>query len=164
MSKEPTTRTRWSCAPRRPAKTYLPTGIALANGKSVTVLPKAQAIPVKQIFIFTTSKDNQRTATVGLLRGTVPIGKVTLEGMIPKLKGEAAIKVTINTNSSGDTTVTMEEIGTDLKVEKDVGSIIDWDEYLNERATEAYETYKKGLAKQTDMILGRDGVIGELPE
>ncbi|PVF96228.1 hypothetical protein CPB86DRAFT_516814 [Serendipita vermifera] len=164
MSEEPTTRTIWSCGPGIPVKAYLPMGITLANGKSVTVLPKGQTLPVARKFIFTTPKDDQQTATVRLLRGALPIGEVTLEGMIPRPRSKAAIKVTINTNGSGGMTATVEEIGTDLKLEKDVGSVIDWNEYLNERATEAYETYKKSLDKQTDMILGRDGVIGELPE
>ncbi|PVF99030.1 hypothetical protein CPB86DRAFT_316951 [Serendipita vermifera] len=164
MSDKPTTQTRQVSTLGTPAEAYLPIGVALSTGKSVTILPKGRNFSVGRIFFFTTSKDNQQTATVRLLRGNVPIGEVTLEGMIPRPKGEPAIKVTSSYKPPGGITVTVGEIGTDLKVKKDVENVINCDDYFNGKVTEACEAYEKCLDKQIDMTFGENGIIGELPE
>ncbi|PVF91311.1 hypothetical protein CPB86DRAFT_820594 [Serendipita vermifera] len=133
MSRQPTA---YSTSSMRKNTTYLPIGIILANGKSVTVLPKDQNLPFEQKFIFTTSQDNQRT-------------------------GQAAIKVIISTDSVGHAGAIVEEVGTDLQNAQLIGDVIDWSEYWNDSRNKAYE---ESADKQQVMTLERNGVIGALPE
>ncbi|PVF92267.1 hypothetical protein CPB86DRAFT_791312 [Serendipita vermifera] len=76
-----------------PAIAPLPIGIALANGKTTTIVPASTHCPVERQMFFTNSQDNQTTVTVKLLRGTTPINELTLKGLTPKPRGEARIKV-----------------------------------------------------------------------
>jgi hypothetical protein len=67
-------------------------GIVLANGKSVTILPKGESMPFKWKFIFATSQDNQNSATVQLCRDSIPDAKVTLVGLMPRSGGHAPLR------------------------------------------------------------------------
>ncbi|PVF92275.1 hypothetical protein CPB86DRAFT_791321 [Serendipita vermifera] len=140
-----------------PAKTYLPTGITLANGKTITMVPTRTFCPVERKLFFTNSHDNQTAATVKILRGTIPFKKLTLEGLTPKPRGEARIKVTFEIGEHGDTSLKIEECGTDKKVYQGFGSIL----YRSKLEMDAYE--KETTNKQIEMTIGADGIVGELP-
>lgn len=86
---------------------------------------------------------------------------MTLEGLIPRTKGQAAIKVTISTDSVGHAGAIVEEVGTDLQSAQLIGDVIDWREYWNDSRNKAYE---ESADKQQVMTLERNGVIGALPE
>jgi hypothetical protein len=141
-------------------RTRVSTGITLANGRVVIVLPRRANLPIQQDVIFTTSQDDQTTVTVQLCLGAIPRAEVTLKGLIPRLKGQAAIKVTLNVTAYGYTTVTMNEIGTNLQIEKALGAVLD--PFASD--TNARKAVKGSTTEQVEMSLGKDGVIGELPE
>ncbi|PVF92268.1 hypothetical protein CPB86DRAFT_791314 [Serendipita vermifera] len=128
----------------------VPIGITLANGKTVTIVTYC---PVNRKVLFTNSQDNQTTATVKILVGTTPFNKLTLEGLTPKPKGQTRIKVTLAFTKYGFAKMTVEEVGTDKKVHRDLGRILNW----------GVDTRKDTTNEQVDMIVGMDGVIGELP-
>ncbi|PVF92717.1 hypothetical protein CPB86DRAFT_165208 [Serendipita vermifera] len=140
-----------------PTKTRLPTGIALASGKTVTIVSANTYCPVKCKMLFTNSQDNQTTATAKILRGTAPFNELTLTGLTPKLKGEARIKVIFEITKYGDANLGIEEFGTDNKVHRDFESLLIW----NQAEIDAYE--KETTNKQIDKTVGADGVVGELP-
>jgi hypothetical protein len=142
----------------RPPQTPLPMGIKLANGNVMTIVPKGEALPIERLLIFTTSKDDQHTATVQFCPG-MPEAKVTLEGLAPRLRGQAAIKVTLYIDIYGITMLTMEEIRTGLKITADretVARLYIPDAHSNGKS--------EGAEKQVEMVVGKDGIIGELPE
>jgi hypothetical protein len=151
------------CGFGEPISTYLPTGIILADGKSMMILPDNEDLPAKRKFTLTTSQDNQTTATIRLVRGNVPFGEISLEGLIPRPKGQAAINFTLDIDEDGATTVTMEEVGTDLKKDISLGDIDSWD-HSKIAPHEAYQTYHKGESKQVGITIGENGIVGELPE
>ncbi|PVF91838.1 hypothetical protein CPB86DRAFT_791756 [Serendipita vermifera] len=133
-----------------PETTYLTSGITLANGELVTIVPKDEELPTIRRVILTTSQDNQTTVTVRLNRGSAPFGEVKLEGLIPRPKGQAAIKVTLQIGPYGDVVMTVEEVGTDLKKVQTLGSIL-----YSRPGTDG--TY-------LEMTFGKNGSVGELPE
>jgi hypothetical protein len=131
--------------------TYSPTGIILVDGRLVTILPGFIVLPVERKVWFTTSQDDQTTITIRLIEGVMPLGEVKLEGLSPRPKGQSRIKVTLSIDSHGWTSVTAEELGSNLTRSKALGIMI-----RDSTVIEGYE--------QTGMMIGRDGVIGELPE
>ncbi|PVF92715.1 hypothetical protein CPB86DRAFT_819406 [Serendipita vermifera] len=135
----------------------IPAGITLANGKTVTIVAVDTPCPINRKVLFTNSQDNQTTATVKIICGTTRVDELTIEGLSPKSKGKARIKVTCEITDDGDAGLTIEEVGTDNKVCRDFGNIWYWD-------TEEVYAYKQETTnKQIDMILGADGIVGELP-
>lgn len=88
-----------------------------------------------------------------------PVGEVTLEGLIPKLKGQTRIKVTLRIDSIEDTRMTVEELDTGLKQAKDFGDLFLWDS-----EDTGYSVDMESMSEPTAMTFGEDGVIGELPE
>ncbi|PVF92266.1 hypothetical protein CPB86DRAFT_717745 [Serendipita vermifera] len=137
----------------------LPISVILANGHLVMVIPEKEKLPMKATAIFTTSRDNQTTATIRMYVSITPVGEVTLEGLIPKLKGQTRIKVTLRIDSIEDTRMTVEELGTGLKQAKDFGDLFLW--YLEDTG---YSVDMESMSEPTAMTFGEDGVIGELPE
>ncbi|PVF92714.1 hypothetical protein CPB86DRAFT_801802 [Serendipita vermifera] len=140
-----------------PIEILLPTGITLANGIPITIVSANTYCPVECKLFFTNSKDNQTTATVKILHGTTPVNELTLKGLTPKLKGDARIKVMFEINQHGDASLGIEEVGGDNKVYKDFEDILIWDQ----AEIDAYA--KETTNKQIDMVIGADGVVGELP-
>jgi hypothetical protein len=145
-----------------PIYIFLPIGIATADGKSVTIFSEEEDAPAERKFILTTSQDDQTTASIRLVRGNEPFGEISLEGMIPRPKGQAAIKFMLSIDDSAETMVTMEEVGTDLKRDKSLGNIENWRSNITQY--EAYQRYYKEESKQVSIAIGENGSIGELPE
>ncbi|PVF92270.1 hypothetical protein CPB86DRAFT_197224 [Serendipita vermifera] len=143
--------------PGGPAKARLPAGITLANGKTITIVSACTYCPVERKLFFTNSQDNQTTATVKIVRGITPFQKLTLEGLTPKPRGEARIKVIFEIGRHGYTSLKIEEGGTDKKVYQSFESIL----YCDRLEMDAYE--KQTTGKQIDMTIGADGIVGELP-
>ncbi|PVG00310.1 hypothetical protein CPB86DRAFT_238277 [Serendipita vermifera] len=138
-------------------------GVKLADGEIVTVIPEHSRLPATRQFYFTTSKDNQTSASLQFFRGTVPCGKVTLEGLVPRSRGTARIKLSVEWVlcrttwvSCDSTTIEVEELGSAVRAKGDLGAI-DW---VDVQKNKGYEEGDKQLAP----IFGRDGVIGALPE
>jgi hypothetical protein len=133
--------------------TCLPIEIALANGKSVIVVLDHIQNP-RGSFFFTTSQDNQTTATVQVSRDTHPWASLTLEGMIPRPRGEALLKVTFRVDGY-DAIIVVEEIETGLKSSEFRGDTI---------SPPKLNTYEESIGNRVEMVFGKDGIIGELPE
>jgi hypothetical protein len=135
-------------------------GITLADGNTVTVSYDFLAVPLKWIFMFTTCRDHQTTATVRLCRGTKLCAKVTLQGMAPRPRGQGMIKVFVNASRHDNTAVSIEEIGTSLKIINTLGTALQlFKPYKN-----VIEVGEESTGAQIGMSLGKDGIIGELPE
>jgi hypothetical protein len=145
-----------------PIRTFLPIGITIANGKSVTIFSENEDAPAERKFILTTSQDNQTTATIRLVKGNEPFGEISLDGFIPRPKGQAAIKFTLSIDDSAEMMVTIEEVGTDLKKDKSLGNIENWRSRIT--PYQAYKKYHMGESKQVGITIGENGIIGELPE
>ncbi|PVF99032.1 hypothetical protein CPB86DRAFT_849571 [Serendipita vermifera] len=154
MTREPTSPEEFSFG--GPVTTHVPFGITLANGELVIVVPKDEQLPLVRIAIFTTSRDDQTTVTVRPNEDSTAFGEVKLEGLTPRPKGEAAIKVTMDIAQYGDAVMTVAEVGTDLKVEN-LGNIL-------ESRPDAHGTYPEGSQKRNQMTFGKNGFVGELPE
>jgi hypothetical protein len=137
-------------------------GITLADGNIVTILPELRTVPSKWKFMFTTCRDNQTTTTIRLWRGTKFCAQVTLKGLKPKLRGQTMIKVTLDTSSLGETTLSTEEFGTGLKITNALGMALQL--YTPDMDIDATQISKENTGEQVEMTLGRDGIIGELPE
>ncbi|PVF91837.1 hypothetical protein CPB86DRAFT_270594 [Serendipita vermifera] len=157
MTREPTQPQTDLYIPPEPEIVYFSSGITLASGELVTVVPMDEELPLIRRALLTTSQDNQTTVTVRLNRDFTPFSEVKLEGLIPRPKGEVAIKVTVDIGEYGDAVMTVEEVGTDLKKVENLGNIL-------ESGPEADETYPEGSPKQIEMTFGRNGFVGELPE
>ncbi|PVF99033.1 hypothetical protein CPB86DRAFT_704052 [Serendipita vermifera] len=111
--------------PLHTAITNIPVGVMLADGKVVTILPGFFCLPTKRKVWFTTSQDNQTTITVRLLRGILPYGEVKLEGLLPRPKGEARIKVTFSIVGAGYSSITVEDLYSNLRKSETLGDIDD---------------------------------------
>ncbi|PVF92265.1 hypothetical protein CPB86DRAFT_819779 [Serendipita vermifera] len=92
----------------------IPIGIMLSNEKVVTVVSEEGQLPVKTRLIFTISQDNQITATVRVCTIIKLIGETKLEGLIPKPKGHARIRVTLDINGYEYNKMTVEDLDTGL--------------------------------------------------
>lgn len=143
-------------APIHTASANVPVGVMLADGKVVTILPGFFCLPTKRKVWFTTSQDNQTTITVRLLRGILPYGEVKLEGLLPRPKGEARIKVTFSIVGAGYSSITVEDLYSNLRKSETLGEIGDdfW----------AIMAYKLTEEKQIGVMVGKDGIMGELPK
>jgi hypothetical protein len=144
----------WDCA----EFTYLPLGLALANGQRVTVVPGEHLLPMERKVVLSTSKDNQTSVTLRFVIGTLPWGEVVLEGLSPKPKGEARIKLAISCDRNGGTSVTAEEVGSAVNKVQRLKNI------LNHSLEDAKAYEADTSNQQLEQTLGPDGVIGELPE
>jgi hypothetical protein len=142
--------------PYERTSTPIPTGIVLADGKLVTILPGFILYPVKKKAWFTTSRDNQTTVTIQVVLGVVAYGVIKLHGLIPRPKGQARIKVTLPTLSNGYKTVVTEELGSTTTRFCRLGYVL---EHYG-----AIQEYALAENKQVGVMIGRDGIIGELPE
>jgi hypothetical protein len=136
--------------------TVTPMGTVLADGKLVTIMPGFIRLPVEWKVWFTTSRDNQTSVTIRVMMGVKTSDVVKLEGLLPRAKGQAGIKVTISANPFGWTSITAEELGSDLRQTWVLGYII-----ADDKAIKEYELAEN---KQTGTVIGKDGIIGELPE
>jgi hypothetical protein len=148
---------KWILMQRR---TKLAIGIKLINDDLVTVMPEGQVFPTTRKFLLTTSQDDQTTATVQLYLGAIPWVNVTLQGLVRKPRGQTTIKTTLEIDISTNANLKVEEIGTDLKVTKDLGITL----HLYAPRTNDKEENEESADEQMEMTLGKDGIIGELPE
>jgi hypothetical protein len=161
MDREPvTSSTTMLPSSRGPGTRIPPIGITLADGNCITVLPDYGALPYKRTFMFTTSRDNQTIVTVRLCRGTKHCAEVTLNGLTPKPRGQAVIKVILDTSRVMNMSVSIEEIGTSLKITNALGMVLQ----LYTPNMDVIETSEESTGEQVEMTLGKDGIIGELPE
>jgi hypothetical protein len=142
-----------------PGRTYLPTGVRLANGQVVTILHANAYCPIDRKVVFTTSQDDQTSVTVNVLMGTTPFGEpITLQNITPKPKGEARIRVKYDVSEYGGATCIVEEVGKESeRVRKTFGSALSY----YKAKIDAYKA--ETTNKQVEMQLGTDGVVGELP-
>ncbi|CAG8744236.1 7963_t:CDS:1, partial [Acaulospora colombiana] len=138
-------------------KAPLPIGITLANGKTITIIPANAYPPVDCKFLFTNSQENQTTATVKVLRGTIPCQELKIEDLAPKPRGEARLKVTLRIRSGGHWSLELGEFETGRITNLDSEGICIQDE----AEIDAYE--KETTNRQIDIVIGADGVVGELP-
>ncbi|PVG00306.1 hypothetical protein CPB86DRAFT_238067 [Serendipita vermifera] len=128
--------------------------IELSDGQSICLLPFCSTLPANRSFYFTTSKDDQTTATLHFRKDGISCGKAILEDLIPKMRGATRIKVVVQCDDSQHTSVTIQGLGSS---EKKV--ILLEDVYASNSFTASKE-YKE----LKPLVLGIDGVIGELPE
>ncbi|CAG8685779.1 10245_t:CDS:1, partial [Acaulospora colombiana] len=130
--------------------------IQLADGQLITLLPMSSPLPATELFYFTTSKDNQTTATLLFSKKGTSCGVAILE-LTPKVRGAARIKVVIQCDSFERTKVTTQELGSSDKVILVLDDVVLKDARI------------RGLlptisAESKFPVPGVDGVIGELPE
>jgi hypothetical protein len=136
--------------------TSIPIGVVLADGRSVTILPGFTLLPVKRKVWFTTSRDNQTAITIQLIEGMTPCMTFKLDGLIPRPRGQARIKITLSCDSVGRAFLNIKELGSNLQRSWALENIV--------RQEVAIEEYELAGHKQIGIMIDRDGVIGELPE
>ncbi|PVF91833.1 hypothetical protein CPB86DRAFT_270570 [Serendipita vermifera] len=160
MSQNPTTRTYrdYSDAFRN---TRYSVGIMLANEKVVTIVSKGTFMPTRDKLMFTNSEDDQTTATVQLFEDNEYFEELTLEGLTPRPKGQARIKVELVIEHNSDILVTIQELGTNLKAHRRLG-LVYYSDTLFPHSDED-EPHDNSI-ERIEMTFGEDGVIGELPE
>jgi hypothetical protein len=131
--------------------TDTPLGVRLADGRLIT-LPIGSTIPTTRVFYFTTSKDDQTTAELQFYNDNRSCGRVMFEGLTPRARGAARIKIVVQRDFFLDTIVTVQEVGsaekTTVILQQMTSSLSGLDEEFRE----------------INSIYGIDGVIGELPE
>jgi len=135
----------------------LPLGIALANGTTVTVIAQDLMLPRTQAVVLTTSRDNQTTATLRFLKGTLPGGKVTIEGLTEKPKGATRIQVTVKADDEGETVVTVQEVGGTAKKVASIENILTC-------TAEDVKAYKEEATIKQVSPTKEGDAIGEIPE
>jgi molecular chaperone DnaK (HSP70) len=135
----------------------LPLGIALANGTTVTVIVEDVMLPRSQTIVLTNSRDNQTTATLQFLKGTLPCGEITVEGLTEKPKGAARIQVAIEADHEGETVVMVQEVGGTARKVANILNILN----CTAEDVAAYEA--EATIKQMSPTNEGDA-IGELPE
>ncbi|PVF91840.1 hypothetical protein CPB86DRAFT_791759 [Serendipita vermifera] len=153
MDREPTAPPVMICGTGAATFSSSPIEVTLANGKSVTILRENERLPARKIAYFTTSKDDQISVTFQLSQRTLYFEKRTLEGLTPRPKGQATIKVILIVQKYGGMTAILEEVGTNMRKPYNLKSI----DIL-------YQAYQIEGRDGPDMTFGKDGIIGELPE
>lgn len=137
----------------------LPLGITLASGQTVTVMEQHCEIPRDKVVLFTNSRDNQRAATVRLVRGTLPGGVITVGGLLEKPRGETRIQVKTSASRWENTVVTVEELGSTARKVVSIPNIVTC---VTIADVKVYESPK--IPKQLKSMADANNVIGELPE
>ena len=96
-------------------------GIAVAGGYAESIVEKNTPIPVERSRVFSTSHDNQTLVVLQVCQGesrrfsdNAPLGTLTLEGVPPRPRGEAAIEVTFTIDSDGILDVRARDLNTNL--------------------------------------------------
>ncbi len=94
-------------------------GIAVAGGYAETIVDKNTPIPVERARVFSTSHDNQTMVIIQVCQGesrrftdNAPLGTLTLEGIPPRPRGEAAIEVSFTIDSDGILNVRARDLNT----------------------------------------------------
>ncbi|PVF98579.1 hypothetical protein CPB86DRAFT_814614 [Serendipita vermifera] len=134
--------------------------IRLADGRFRAIIPFCEPIIEKNSHFFTTSKDNQVTATLQFMRGNSMYQDIVVQGLTPHLKGVSRIKVSIEEESYHQTeiVVKIQEMGSNLNIK---ATLMDVVRTMSEWAYIA----RVGISVQrAEMAFGEDGIIGELPE
>jgi hypothetical protein len=127
--------------------------VQLADGTILDLTQYNRDGPAKIRCVFTTSKDNQVTATLRLSTRYLHYEELIIEGLTPRPKGGARIKVTIERDlSSGERVATIQELGSNLDVSLP----------LREASRDGIRD--TSLIQYSRPAFGIDGVIGELPE
>jgi hypothetical protein len=129
--------------------------VQLADGKFINISIYDIAVRDRTWHFFTTSKDNQVTATLRLFGFYTAYDGIVVKGLTPGPKGTARIKVTLEYDgANSQSVVTIQDLGSNLNIRLPLRGE-PWKE------TEELEDI---FARVQDAQLGRDGVIGELPE
>jgi hypothetical protein len=129
--------------------------VQLADGKFINISIYDIDVRDRTWHIFTTSKDNQVTATLRLFGFYTAYDGVVVKGLTPGPKGTARIKVTFEYDgANSQSVVTIQDLGSNLNVRLPLRGE-PWKE------TEEFEDI---FARVQDAQFGIDGVIGELPE
>jgi hypothetical protein len=137
----------------------MPISIVASNGGQVITVPRNYSIPTRQTSTFTTSKDNQTSATLQVVVGRTLKDKVVLQGIPPKPKGVPRIRVTFDIDMEDNAVVSVEEITSGVKQEVKIPTIFG----ANVQESQVY----------VDNAIPDDGrkasqdeneVVGELPE
>jgi molecular chaperone DnaK len=96
-------------------------GIAVAGGYAESIVEKNTPMPVERSRVFSTSHDNQTMVVLQVCQGesrrfsdNAPLGTLTLEGVPPRPRGEAAIEVTFTIDSDGILDVRARDLNTNL--------------------------------------------------
>jgi hypothetical protein len=141
--------------------------VELADGTFLDITKHDRPMPIKTRYIFTTSKDNQVTATVRFgtksvrYKGSVEYEEFVIRGLEPRPKGDARISVILEhdtINIGGGQVVTIRDLGSNLDV-----SLL-----LREKQRNGIEeiggTSVDAPVQYAQLAYRIDGVIGELPE
>ncbi|CAA7268854.1 unnamed protein product [Cyclocybe aegerita] len=157
-------------------------GIAKSDGFVVSIIPRNHTLPaIAKTAHFTTSEDDQTTATVKIVFGASPkaqdnltIAQLQLKGLPPRPKGVPRIKVTVDVEHMGKTRIVVEDVteqdaatnsvSTELE---DINAAVDsiTDEYTGETEPKYLEAETSGIDGFTEAEnrwVGQ-GVQGDLP-
>lgn len=128
----------------------------LSDGKIDALLTHNSQLPCVSRRVFTTSHDNQEFVDIILYQGNssikdecVPIGKLRIDGITPKPKGEPVLNITLTVNSDSVLTCYSNIDGIEKSIEIDLGAVktdtITGDKYLNrwKKLAETFEGNKK---------------------
>ncbi|KAJ3512853.1 hypothetical protein NLJ89_g3281 [Agrocybe chaxingu] len=92
-------------------------GIAKADGFVLTVIPRSNTLPQHKSALLTTSKDDQTKVVVKVVVGISPrvadnatIAELVLDGLAPRAKGVARVKVTVDVEQEGKTRIVAEDV------------------------------------------------------
>jgi hypothetical protein len=136
-----------------------PCYIQLADGNLVNIAPDDLYTHSKVWNFFTTSKDEQVTATLRFSRWDTTYDELVVEGLTPGPKGGSRIRVMVeHDNVTGEPVATIQELGSNLNAKLTL-RVRPKDE--NEGSVYRYPLVG---ARISYAQFGIDGVIGELPE
>jgi hypothetical protein len=129
--------------------------VTLADGRLINISPHNVDLGYRFWLFFTTSKDNQITATLRLFGRNTVYDDLTIKGLAPGPKGSTRIKVTTEYDQvNGGSVTTVQGLGSNLNVRLPLRG-----EPRNE--TEGSDDI---FTRVQYVQFGIDGVIGELPE
>ena len=99
--------------------TPLSLGIETLGGISTTLIERNTTIPTKRAQIFSTAADNQSTVEINVVQGerkmaadNTPLGRFTLDGILPAPRGMPQIEVTFDIDANGIINVSAKDKGT----------------------------------------------------
>jgi hypothetical protein len=129
--------------------------VQLADGRFINISTYNIDMCERTWHIFTTSKDNQVTATLRLFGWSTAYDDLVIKGLAPGPKGTARIKVILEYDEvSGESVATIQGLGSNLNVRLPLRG-------KTGKQTEELEDISTRVQYGQ---FGIDGVIGELPE
>lgn len=136
--------------------TPVPISVSLADGSKVVCVPRNCTMPLKRTAMFTTAREEQKSATLEFWFGDAVIGKVVIPELVAS---KPRISVTVSIEEEGATRVCVEEIGVENGNRVEV--------WFGEPAIskEEIEAYVNAHQDEGLGFKGSEGdVVGELPE